>query len=497
MTSRDSSEAIRRFEQNSLRLRGAVALARLLTDLDRRDEDARELLERARSALAEGEQKRQTAGRFLGPRAYEQLREAERTSAALLEGLGRRAEKLSPGELRRALQRSPRRPRQELVDLLGYFLEDESRWTAAHVHKVDLLLTRLGRPSGRRSARPGGSGLEEALASLQPTGIRPVGEFERKTFARRLKAIGDEIEAADSLGELIEDGTLRRYRELKHRLGRLLLHPDLRPEILKTNLALEDKIQRLNSRAVTGIFSAYQGIFEIGFKGGIDEDLRGEIDQLQVDFDRFERRIHEEEVRLSELEAFWGNLRSLAARLHQAAAEQAEPTAEEPEPGRRAARRPHEPPDDWLAEDLQALLDILRESDREGWPTDLVSLPADEGFQIDGREVLALRRLRQDEEADQALETFLLEGAALRRAIKRAARQLATAASSASLRELPEFARARDAVSLSESYLARYSQAVEQAVVEGDVEDAQRLQILRMRLVRESAGIWLQVYQQS
>ena len=93
------------------------------------------------------------------------------------------------------------------------------------------------------------------------------------------------------------------------------------------------------------------------------------------------------------------------------------------------------------------------------------------------------------------LETFLLEGAALRRAIKRAARQLAAAAESEMLRELPEFARARDAVRLSESYLARYSLAIEQAVVDGDVEDAQRLQILRMRLVRESAGIWLQVYQ--
>ena len=88
-----------------------------------------------------------------------------------------------------------------------------------------------------------------------------------------MKLISDEIEAAGSLRELIERGTVQRYRELKHRLGRLLLHPDLRPAILETNLGLERKIRRLNSRAVTGIFSVYQGIFEIGFRGSLAAPL--------------------------------------------------------------------------------------------------------------------------------------------------------------------------------------------------------------------------------
>ena len=48
MTSRDSSEAIRRLEENYRRLRGAIAFAGLLTEVDRRDEEARGLLEEAR-----------------------------------------------------------------------------------------------------------------------------------------------------------------------------------------------------------------------------------------------------------------------------------------------------------------------------------------------------------------------------------------------------------------------------------------------------------------
>ncbi len=154
-------------------------------------------------------------------------------------------------------------------------------------------------------------------------------------------------------------------------------------------------------------------------------------------------------------------------------------------------------PANWLSEDLMALLDLLRESDSKGWPAEFVSLPPREHFQIDAREVKAFRRLETREEADRALEAFLLKAAALRRVIKRSARKLAGAPDSDSLRELPDYAIARQAVRLSESFLARYSQAVEQAILDGDVEDARRLQILRMRLVRESAGIWLQVHQQS
>ena len=492
MSSRDRSEAIRRLEVVARRLRSAVAFARLLSELEEEDDNASPLAERAQAALAEIEEEQRAVSRFLGPRAFERLREAEIGCNVLLRQLGEREALVAPAALRRALRRWSRRPPHELVELLGFFLEESDRWTADRVDKVDLLLTQLVRLLGGSDSRPGGEQLSQILAASLRTSHRPIGELERSTFQRKLEAIAAEVDAADSLSRLIESGTIQRYRELKHRLGPLLLHPDLLSAIVETNQGLRRKIRRLNSRTLTGIFSVYQGIFEIGLRGGIDRGLRREIEQLQLDFDAFEERVKQNELKLTELEEVWGNLRSFSARLEEAAAERPEP---EPEP-RRAADE-EQVPANWLSEDLMALLDLLRESDSKGWPAEFVSLPAREHFQIDAREIKAFRRLETREEADRSLEAFLLKAAALRRVIKRSARKLAGAPDTDSLRELPDYAIARQAVRLSESFLARYAQAVEQAILDGDAEDARRLQILRMRLVRESAGIWLQVYEQT
>lgn len=493
MPSPDRSEALRRLDGNARRLRAAIAFARLLSDLDGEDESARQLADEAEAALAAGEEERRAIRRFVGPRAHERLREAEIGCSVLMRRLAAREATVSPAALRRALRRRSRLSPQELAELLEFLLDGSDRWTPERVDKIDLLITQLGRIPGSADSRPAGERLRQILAASQVMSHRPIGEFERTTFEGKLQAIAAEVEAADSLGQLIETGTVQRYRELKHRLGPLLLHPDLLGAIVETNHGLRRKIRRLNSRTLTGIFSVYQGIFEFGFKGGIDEQLRSEIDQLQRDFDRFEERVKQGELKLTELESVWDTLRSFSARLEQAAAEQPEP---EPEPRHRAAEN-EQPPDNWLADDLMALLDLLRESDRKGWPAEFVSLPPREHFQIDTREVQAFRRLEAREDADRSLEAFLLKAAALRRVIKRAARKLAGIPDSETVSELPDFAIARAAVRLAESFLARYSQAVEQAVLDGDVEDAQRLQVLRMRLLRESAGIWLQVHQQS
>jgi hypothetical protein len=306
------------------------------------------------------------------------------------------------------------------------------------------------------------------------------------------------VEAADSLTQLIESGTLKRYRALKHRLGRLLLHPDVLTMIIGTNRSLQSKIRRLNSRTVTGIFSVYQGIFDRGQRGGFDHELTQEIDQLHLEFDHFEQQVKRDEIRLTELERFWSNLTTLSARLDEAAsasldAGQPESTASAQAQGAPGAL-PGEGPAGWLEEDLLALLDLLRENDRKGWPAEYVSFSPREEFQLEAREIQAFRRLGEDEVVDRALELFLLKAAALRRNIKRSARKLAGVSDREISRELPVFATAKQAVRLAESFLARYAQAVEQAILEGDVAEAQQLQILRMRLVRESAGIWLQVY---
>jgi hypothetical protein len=55
------------------------------------------------------------------------------------------------------------------------------------------------------------------------------------------------------------------------------------------------------------------------------------------------------------------------------------------------------------------------------------------------------------------------------------------------------FARAGQTTRLADRYVRRFSHFIDQAVQEGDVAEAQVLQVLRMRLIRDYSGLWLLV----
>jgi hypothetical protein len=501
MATNQQTELTRRFDRIERRLDASLAFAQLLADLAEEDEAARQTADDVVAALDRVREARRALSLYVGRKALDRARESDLECTELVQRLRARDEELAPSSLRAALRQRTERAPGELTNLLGFYLQlqHESRWPTDRSDKVDLLVTELSQRLNTGPGEPDAhSQLTRLLAEFYPTAQPQIAELERRAFERNLSAISAEVEEADSLSRLIESGTLKRYRNLKHRLGRMLLHPDLLASILETNHELQHKIRRLNSLTLTGIFSTYQGIFEVGLKGRIDAELRREIDQLHDDFDSFERRVKRDDVRLTELETFWTTLKGLMERLNAALA--AEPAPEEPihsaPAAVQAAAMPGEPKEDWLAEDLAALLDLLADSDRSGWPPELVSLPPEEGFQLDPREVVAYRRVKDETTTKEAKapELFLLKAAALRRSIKVSARRMAGVTDAEVLRGLPAFATARQAVPLAESFLARYSRNVGQAILDGDAGEAQKLQILRMRLVREFAGIWLQVY---
>ena len=495
MTLPEKSEILRRFDQVGQRLDAALAFSRLLVELGA--EEAHQLVEEAQRALAKRQEERGAIQLFVGRKALRRVREAEIGCAVLLERLAERDRTVPPASLRQHLRRRLGANSQQLIDLLAFYLLVDSGgpWDSDRVDKVDLLITRLSQRFTDSSTELDPERLRRVLRTLPAQGPATITRLEREAFEANLAGIQAGVEAADSLSQLLRDGTLQRYRDLKHRIGHLLLHPELLQAVIETNQQLQRKIERLNSRTLTGIFSTYQSIFDTGLKGRISPALRQEIDQLGGRFDQFEQRIKQREIRLTELEEFWSTLREISTRVDEAAVVEppVEQPAEHPPTGMPAVADASE---DWLTEDLMALLDLLREHDSKGWPADFVALSPGEEFELDPREIVAFRRLSKDEPIDRDVEMFLLKGAALRRCIKRSARALAKVSDVEIARELPVFAIARQAAQLAESFLTRYSQAVGRAILDGDAEEAQKLQLLRMRLVRESAGIWLQVHQQ-
>jgi hypothetical protein len=118
-------------------------------------------------------------------------------------------------------------------------------------------------------------------------------------------------------------------------------------------------------------------------------------------------------------------------------------------------------------------------------------------FRLEPREIVAFRRLGAKEDgADRNLESFLLWAAALRARSQEEIEEIrAILDDTVVTREAPVFLRAKDTARLADLFVHRFDHEIAQTVmVGGSAEDARDLQVLKMRLVRESAGLWLLLY---
>ncbi|HET9768654.1 MAG TPA: hypothetical protein VFS60_17540, partial [Thermoanaerobaculia bacterium] len=118
-------------------------------------------------------------------------------------------------------------------------------------------------------------------------------------------------------------------------------------------------------------------------------------------------------------------------------------------------------------------------------------------FRLEPREVVAFRRLGRNEDGgNRDLESFLLWAAALRARSQEEIEEIRGILDDTVVtREAAVFARAKQTARLADLFVHRFDHEIAQTVLAGGAgEEARELQVLKMRLVRESAGLWLLIY---
>jgi hypothetical protein len=109
--------------------------------------------------------------------------------------------------------------------------------------------------------------------------------------------------------------------------------------------------------------------------------------------------------------------------------------------------------------------------------------------------VVAYRRLASGSGSRPEVERFLLEAAALRvRLLEEAQEIQGILDDTGATGEAPIFTRARRTASRADEVIRRFDHLLEEAVLAGGLEEAQDVQYLRMRLVRDHAALWLLAY---
>ena len=434
--------------------------------------------------------------------AGSQLDQVETGLMPLIQELLAFDEQISPGLLRQFFQRVKNFDDNILTQLVKFYLytRNGGDWNLDRLDKADFLSTKVSEEYNesrvafvlrdRTSLRELAQGFWAALA------VAPLAEDAVESVSRDIKVLEQEIRSIDSIDGLHEHHLIQRYRDLKHSLGDAFFQPRIWHTVLDANLVMKNHIQQLYRRDEQRIIAEYQQVFELERDVPVGVELGEELSEFRVAVERFENQLRGENVRLAELAELRERVRELVPKL-QPDVESTLPFVPPPEAqeGEKPAVAEALAEDVFVEEQYQAIVSALDDTNPTLDPKRIALQPEIFGLGLGPREVVAYRRLFGGTTCDRGLEQFVLRSAALRALIEKQVEEIkGILDDTASTRDAPIFAEARQTAGLGDLFLRRFEHRIEQAVLSGDGLEAQALQILKMRMMRGYSGVWLMVH---
>jgi hypothetical protein len=432
--------------------------------------------------------------------------------------------KVVPSQLRMFFQRVRNYNDGILVQLVKFYLyvRPAGDWGQELHDKLDFLITKLSEeaqgPQGPWAVqeRSKVKGIYNGLWQL--VGGLTVTESELEQHRGKIDELRRRMLQAETFDQLIDGELIAEYRRCKFGLGRLFLHPELQLAVVETNLALRNHIQQLYRREEQRIVADYHRIFELERVVAVDTQLDIELSAFRQEVEAFEKNLQNESLSLDELRRLRQHVRTLIPRLTGMQATEelfsepgGAPPASSQEPqlasssgsgaGGASTNGPTSPGIGWgedlLIEHHRRLLGALDGVPAEVSPKVAAFSPELFPFRLEPREVVAFRRLgRHEDGTNRDLESFLLWAASLRSRTQDEIEEIRGILDDTVVtREAAVFGRAKQTTRLADLFVHRFDHEIAQTVLAGGGgDDARELQVLKMRLVRESAGLWLLIY---
>lgn len=457
-------------------------------------------------------------------KALPQMEMVDRQLAAITKALVAEDERVGPALLRQFFQRVKNYDDNILTQLLKFYLFafPSHPWGPDQLDKADFLVTKIG----EESQGPQGPYLLRDRAKIRPvlSGLwqlvdhQGAGEGEIQNALAQIESIRGAIGRVTTFDDLTDQGLIKRSRQLKHSLGALFFEPEILLAVIETNLLLRNAVAKLYRQEERRIITDYQQIFELEKEVAVDTRLDQQLSEFHQRVERFENQLQSSDISVDEIAGLRQQVRELMPRLSgpgggndaldetnpvldrsqlaglEAALGRAEAAQYQSRGGSPVADanvagvHPH------LTSVFGEIIDALEGSDDGGPTRAVVVAPAIFSYRLEPREITAFRRLRGSEPADKDHERFILEAAALRSRIQGEVEEIrGILDDSAITREAPVYGRSRLTTSLAGLFQHRFDHLIDQAIVYGDLEEARHLQVLRMRLTREGAGLWLLV----
>jgi hypothetical protein len=434
-----------------------------------------------------------------------EMDQVERQLAQMISILTAADARVSPPLLRQFFDRVKNFDDQILAQMVRFYLIPlaEGGLHPDRQDKLDFLVTKLSEEIDR---------VTSLHVLRNPTRLRELFQgfwsmfsglsIESGTIAARrmeVEQFRQELGQFGSFEALTSSGFVQRYRDLKHELGRYLFHPEILMMIVETNVAVKNKVRQYYRVEEQRILDESHRILEGEAESGAEAAFDSGLLELRQAVEQFERKQQRDNVKLDDLALLRRQVEGLAPRLaarrrkETAAAESAHADLGLPMSdagdgtGPDAAGEPRSP-------FLQEIVDALEATDNRATPKTVALSREVYHLRLEPREVAAYRRLHVEREGDPELEQFLLDAAALRLRINQEASEITELLDESSVtKDAPVFERARGTTRLADAVVQRFSSFIDTAVQESSFGEAQQLQLLRMRLIRDYSGLWLLV----
>ena len=423
----------------------------------------------------------------------------------LLEVLDEEDAKMEPSLLRLFFQRVKSPDERILLDLVRFYQEIQAdrSWEPERVDKVDFLLTRLGElviGADRSGDKKRLARVLEGVAAGQPAAdleIDPQRLANRQTM---LRAARNEIRQARDFEDLTERDLLNHYREVKHGLGRVLLDRTILPLVVDTNLVVGARIRELSEAEEDRLLADYERVSQLEESGRIGRRLAGAVTALHQQVEEFQKRVQSGDVRMADLSALRSSVQDILVKLESGERLEASdlPLAAEgeedvlpspttaPSVGSVLANRDERR---LIGAELRELLSGLHQARTSGESAGRA--PELLHYRLEQREALAYARLCDGDLCDERLERFLLAAAALRRRINREVVELQDVRGETGAANFEVSDETAGILRLADWYLRQFSHFREGHLETGEMVLASNLGRLRMRLMRDYAGLWL------
>jgi hypothetical protein len=439
-----------------------------------------------------------TAG--LDERSAAEIGGLEREVRSLYEELTREEEAIAPSELRRFFGQVRALDDRILIEVVRFYLEIQKgrEWTQNRLDKIDYLVSRLAERIAGPDLQSGRVRLDKVLEGLLSSADPPeMPTKEREGLTGTLQDLRSEVRWVKTFEELNESRLVEIYRALKHDMGGRIFHSRLLPLVVEVNSAFSRKINELRGHEESRLMDQYQELSQLQERARPRAvELQAELTVLQEQVEHFRDRARSNDVRLGELVELGDSLREVTSRLRAEAPESPEAGIPRDVPkmpwfgGGYASRAALVPDLDCLqpqwSELLQALAGFSDELDEEQavrqHPLDV--------FRLESREILAFRRTVGAEPANVGLEQFILAAAALRHRIDQNQEEIRGLSLGSPVTSNTELMyQARESIRMADAYTKHFSHLAEQAVFDGDAQEARDFLTLRIRLLRESCEL--------